>query len=123
MIMIVIVACEIGFWAAVALVLMARYPLRRPRLGLIILASVPLIDLALLIATAVHLRSGATATSAHGLAAVYIGFSIAYGHRLISWADVRFAHRYAGGPAPVRLDGGAYTRHCWGDVARTSIAR
>ncbi len=85
-------------------------------------ASVPLIDLVLLIATAAHLRSGATAGVEHGLAAIYIGFSVAYGHRLIGWADVRFAHRFAGGPAPRKLYGAAYARQRWGDVGRTSIA-
>lgn len=117
-----IVACEIAFWVAIALGLVARYPLRRPRLGLVVLASVPLIDLALLVAAAVHLRSGATAGVEHAVAAIYIGFSLAYGHRLIGWADVRFAHRLADGPPPQRLYGAAYARHCWGDVARTSLA-
>lgn len=122
MILIVIIACEIAFWVAIAMGMVARYPLRRPRLGLILLASVPLIDLVLLIATAVHLRSGATAGAEHGLAAIYIGFSLAYGHRLIGWADVRFAHRFADGPAPQKLYGTAYSRHCWADVLRTSAA-
>ena len=122
MIVSLIVACEIAFWVAIAMGLVARYPLRRPRLGLIILASVPLIDLVLLVATAAHLRSGATAGVEHGLAAIYIGFSLAYGHRLIGWADVRFAHRFADGPAPRKLHGMAYTKHCWGDVVRTSVA-
>ncbi len=122
MILTFIIACELAFWLAIAAGLVARYPLRRPRLGLALLASVPVIDLVLLIATAVHLRSGATAGVEHGLAAIYIGFSIAYGHRMIGWADVRFAHRFADGPAPRKLYGRAYTRHCWGDVLRTSTA-
>jgi len=118
----IIVACEIAFWVAIAIGLVARYLMRRPRLGMAILYSVPLIDLTLLIATAVHLRSGATAGIEHGIAAIYIGFSLAYGHRLISWADVRFAHRFASGPAPAKLYGPVYARHCWGDVVRTSVA-
>lgn len=122
MILAVIVACEIAFWLAIAAGLITRYVLRRPRLGLALLASVPLIDLALLIATAVHLRSGATAGVEHGVAAIYIGFSVTYGHRLIGWADVRFAHRFAGGPAPSKPYGMTYARLCWGDVVRTSIA-
>ncbi len=122
MILAIIVTCEIAFWVAIGLGLVARYPLHRPRLGLVVLASVPLIDLALLVATAVHLRSGATAGVEHGVAAIYIGFSLAYGHRLIAWADVRFAHRFAEGPPPPRFYGAAYARHCWGDVARTSVA-
>ncbi len=122
MILSIIVSCEIAFWVAIAMGLVARYPMRRPRVGLAILAGVPLIDIVLLIATAVHLRSGATAGVEHGLAAIYIGFSVAYGHRLIGWADVRFAHRFAGGPAPRKLYGADYARQCWGDVGRTSIA-
>lgn len=56
----------------------------------------------LLGATVIDLLGGATAGVAHGLAAVYIGVSVAFGHRIIRWADVRFAHRFAGGPAPER---------------------
>lgn len=48
----------------------------------------------------IDLRGGATAGFAHGLAAAYIGFSLAFGHSLIRWADVRFAHRFADGPPP-----------------------
>lgn len=75
----------------------------------------------LLVATAIDLRSGATASFAHGLAALYLGFSIAYGHALIRAADVRFAHRFAGGPAPRKLFGGAYALACWKDLARSSL--
>ncbi|MEO6880841.1 MAG: hypothetical protein ABI181_07830 [Mycobacteriaceae bacterium] len=121
-ILVIIVTCEVAFWVAIALGLVARYPLHRPRLGLVVLASVPLIDLALLVATAMHLRAGATAGVEHGVAAIYIGFSLAYGHRLIAWADVRFAHRFADGPPPQQLFGADYARHCWGDVLRTSVA-
>ncbi|CCH79593.1 putative integral inner membrane protein [Nostocoides japonicum T1-X7] len=119
---VVIVACEIAFWVFVVLGLLARYPLRRPRLGLVLLALTPVADVVLLVAAALDLRRGATAELGHGLAAVYLGISIAYGRRMVRWADERFAHRFAGGPAPVRLDGLAYAAHCWGDVARTLLA-
>jgi hypothetical protein len=46
----------------------------------------------------------------------------AYGKPIIAWADVRFAHRFALGPRPVRLDGRDYTAKRWGDVLRTAIA-
>ncbi|WP_432492795.1 hypothetical protein [Kineococcus auxinigenes] len=117
-----IAACEVGFWIAVLAGLTARYLLRAPRAGLVLLALAPALDLVLLAATAVHLRGGAVATWHHGLAAVYIGVSIAYGHRLVHWADVRFAHRFAGGPAPVEPTGRAYARACWADAARTLLA-
>ncbi|KQQ93274.1 hypothetical protein ASF62_16335 [Leifsonia sp. Leaf325] len=116
-----IVACEIGFWVAVVSGLVARYVLRMPRLGLVLLAAAPAIDVVLLIATAVHLKSGAQAEWAHGLAALYIGFSVAYGHRLIAWADARFAQRFAGGEPAPKLTGAAYTRTCWADLARTVL--
>jgi hypothetical protein len=118
----VIIACEIGFWVAIVSGLAVRYLLRRPRLGAALLVCAPLLDLVLLGATAVHLRSGVEASWEHSLAALYVGFSVAYGHRLIQWADVRFAHRFADGPAPVKAYGAAYTRLCWGGVARTLLA-
>lgn len=117
----VIVACEVGFWVLIVAGLVTRYVLGRRRLGLVLLALTPVVDLVLLAATVVDLRHGATATGAHALAAVYLGFSLAYGHAMIRWADVRFAHRFAGGPAPVKLYGAAYARRCWADVLRTGL--
>jgi len=96
----IIVACETGFWVILLAGLVARYLLRLPRLGLILLACVPLVDVVLLIATVISLRGGETASVTHGLAAVYIGFSVAFGHGMIRRADERFAHRFAGGPPP-----------------------
>ncbi|QMV42446.1 hypothetical protein [Cohnella cholangitidis] len=100
MITVFIIGCEIAFWVFVLAGLASRYILRRKKLGAVLLYCTPVIDLVLLIATVIDLRGGAEANAAHGLAAVYIGASIAYGHSMIRWADVRFAHRYAGGPAP-----------------------
>lgn len=98
--MTVIVACEIGFWVFLLAGLSARYLLRRRRLGAVLLVMAPLVDLVLLTASVLDLRSGGTATVAHALAAIYLGCSVAFGHRLIHAMDVRFAHRYAGGPPP-----------------------
>lgn len=95
-----IIGCEIGFWVFVLAGLLCRYIFRLKKLGKLFLFSTPLIDLALVIATVYDLRGGAEATFAHSLAAVYIGVSIAFGHRIIKWADERFAYRFAGGPAP-----------------------
>lgn len=95
-----IIGCEIGFWLFVAAGLVCRYLLRMRRLGALLLFCTPLVDLALLLATVADLRSGATASFTHGLAAIYIGASVAFGHRMIRWADERFAHRFAGGPPP-----------------------
>lgn len=119
MILALIIACEIGFWGAIVSGLAARYVLGARRLGAALLVCAPLIDVVLLVAVTVHLASGATASWHHGLAALYIGFSVTYGHRMIAWADTRFAHRFAGGPAPAKLAGWRYTKQCWGDVIRT----
>ncbi len=100
MLVAVIVACEIGFWVVLAAGLVARYVLRWRRVGGALLVGVPLVDLVLLVATVLDLRRGGTAELAHGLAAVYLGFSVAFGHSMVRWADVRFAHRFAGGPPP-----------------------
>jgi hypothetical protein len=95
-----ILACEIGFWVVLLAGLSVRYLLGLRRTGAVLLAATPLVDLALLIFTVIHLRSGAEAQPADGLAAVYLGVSIAFGHRMLRWADARFAHRFAGGPPP-----------------------
>lgn len=122
MLLALIVACEVAFWVLVAGGLLIRYLARRPRLGLVVLLLVPLVDVLLLVATAIHLRGGATADLSHALAACYLGVTLVYGHRLIHWLDIRFAHRFADGPAPRTLTGMAYARHCWADVARSAAA-
>jgi hypothetical protein len=98
----IIVATEIAFWLLLLAGLVARYVIGRPRAGLALLAATPLVDLALLAATTIDLRRGGEAALPHALAAVYIGVSVAWGRRLVSWADARFAHRFADGPAPSR---------------------
>jgi hypothetical protein len=124
MLLAVIVAAEIGFWVLLAAGLATRYLLRRRRLGAILLASVPVVDLVLLVATVIDLRGGATADFTHGLAAAYIGFSVAFGHSVIRWADQRFAHRFAGGPPPWRPPRGASrrARYEWREFGKAVIA-
>ncbi|MBB6731988.1 hypothetical protein [Cohnella zeiphila] len=97
-----IVACELAFWVFVLAGLACRYLLPLKKTGAVLLICTPAIDAALLAAAAIDLRHGAEAGAVHGLSAIYIGVSIAYGHSMIRWADVRFAHRFAGGPAPVK---------------------
>lgn len=119
-----IIGCEIGFWVLLAAGLCTRYLLHRKRLGLTLLACVPLLDAVLLAAAGTDLARGGTADTVHGLAAFYLGFSVAFGHSLIRWADVRFAHRFAGGPAPVKPAKGtaAYRRSLWVEYGRVLIA-
>ena len=102
MLVALIVACELAFWAVLIAGLIVRYPLGRPRLGAILLAVTPLIDVVLLAAAVVDLRRGGEAAMRHALAAIYLGCSIAFGSRIIAWADGQFAHRFAGSPKPSR---------------------
>ena len=96
-----IIACEAAFWVVLALALVARYVFRRMGLSRVLLFALPVVDLMLLVFTALDLRSGTPATFAHGLATAYVGFTVAFGGSLVDWADQRFAHRFAGGPPPV----------------------
>jgi hypothetical protein len=98
-----IVGCEISFWLFVAGGLLLRYRLHRPRAGLALLAAAPGTDVVLLILLAVSLGTGAIAGTTHGLAAVYLGVSVAFGRDLVAAADVRM-----GGPAAPR-------RSPWGE--------
>jgi hypothetical protein len=88
-------------------------PEHRRRLSTWLIAAAPVIDLALLVFTVLHLRSGAEAQRADGLTAVYLGVTVAFGHRLLCWADGHFAHRFGGGPPPARPPryGAAHARH------------
>jgi hypothetical protein len=102
MLIALVIAAEISFWVILLAGLVTRYLLRRPRLGMALLVATPFVDLVLLAVTTVDLRAGGEAAIPHALAAVYIGVSVAWGHRMINWADARFAHRFAGGPPPER---------------------
>ncbi|MEV3925568.1 hypothetical protein [Actinomadura coerulea] len=120
----VIAGCEIGFWVLLAAGLLARYALRLRRTGAVLLLCVPLVDLVLLAVTVIDLRGGAPAGSAHGLAAAYLGYSVAFGHSMVRWADERFAHRFAGGPPPARSPkyGAARVRHEWREFGKAALA-
>jgi hypothetical protein len=98
-----IVGCETAFWVLLALALAARYLFRRNQLSRALLLSLPAVDILLLIFTALDLRAGRPATFAHGLATAYVGFTVAFGGVVVEWADRWFAHRFAGGPAPVGI--------------------
>ncbi|MGX1881303.1 hypothetical protein [Streptomyces sp. NPDC055287] len=102
MIVTLVIICEVGFWILLAGGLALRYLAKMPRAGAAVLLMEPMLEVVLLVVTAVDLKNGAEPDWKHGLAAVYIGFTVALGHRTIKWVDVRVAHRFAGGPAPVR---------------------
>lgn len=100
MLVVLIVACEVGFWVLLATGLLARYVLRRRRLSTVLLAATPVVDVVLFVAALADLRRGAQPSALHGLAAAYLWFSIAFGHSTIRWVDDRVAHRFFGGPPP-----------------------
>lgn len=85
-----IIVAEIVFWIAILAGLTSRYMFHAMKLSKFFLLSTPFIDLALLILTAIDLKNGAQASSAHGVAAIYIGVSIAFGKSMIDWADDKF---------------------------------
>ena len=108
-----IIACEVLFWVFVLAGLVARYVFKQKKLGALLLICTPLVDLLLLLFTFIDLKNGAMATSVHGIAAIYIGVSIAFGHQMIKWADERFAYIFAGGEKPKKKIkyGKVYARH------------
>ncbi len=87
-----IIACEIAFWIAIIAGLVSRYLWKKEKAGLTLLAMTPVIDLILLLLAGFDLNRGAEATAAHGVAAIYIGSSIAFGKSMIAWADQRFQY-------------------------------
>ncbi|MEU6255067.1 hypothetical protein [Streptomyces sp. NPDC047043] len=101
MIVALIVACEVGFWVLLAAGLAVRYLLRLRRTSVALLLCEPLLELLLFVVTAVDLKKGAEPSWEHGLAALYIGFTVAYGHYTIRWLDGHAAHRLTGAPKPV----------------------
>ncbi|MCK1797506.1 hypothetical protein MTQ01_16030 [Streptomyces sp. XM4193] len=123
MIVALIVICEVAFWVLLAAGLALRYLARMPRLGAAVLLCEPLLELLLLAVTAVDLRNGATPGFKHGLAAVYIGFTVTHAHYFIRWADGHFAHRFAGAPRPAKPPryGMARALHEWKMAARAIL--
>lgn len=102
MVVALIIACEVGFWVLLALGLGARYLLKWRRTGVVLLLCEPVLELVLFAVTAWDLKNGAEPGWEHGLAALYIGYTVAYGHYTIRWLDGHAAHRLGGAPPPVK---------------------
>ncbi|WP_371681158.1 hypothetical protein [Streptomyces sp. NBC_01276] len=100
MLVALIIACEVGFWVLLAGGLALRYLAGMPRLGAAVLLCEPLLELALLVASVVDLRNGGEPGWRHGLAALYLGYTVGYGHYTLKWLDRHAAHRLGGGPKP-----------------------
>ncbi|MCX5061434.1 hypothetical protein OOK12_31240 [Streptomyces sp. NBC_00452] len=119
-----IVACEVGFWVLLAAGLAVRYLLKWRRTSVALLLCEPVLEVVLFAVTAVDLRNGAEPSWEHGLAALYIGYTVAYGHYTIRWLDGHAAHRLAGAPRPSRPPryGMARARHEGALWLRTLLA-
>ncbi|MFF5423002.1 MULTISPECIES: hypothetical protein [unclassified Streptomyces] len=128
MIVTLIVVCEVGFWVLLAAGLSARYLLRKPRLGMALLLCEPLLEVLLLVVTAVDLKNGAEPSWRHGLAAIYIGYTVGHGHRTVKWLDGHAAHRLGGGPPPPKppqygMERARHEGRIWlGSVVAASVA-
>ena len=97
-----IIACEVAFWLILLLSLVVRYLLRREKASRWLLLSLPAVDALLFTVATLDLKSGTPATTAHGLAAAYVGFTLAFGSLAVRWADAHFAHRFASGAVPAK---------------------
>ncbi|WP_329283096.1 hypothetical protein [Streptomyces sp. NBC_00691] len=128
MIVTLIVVCEVGFWVLLAAGLATRYLLRMPRTGIALLLCEPLLEVLLLVVTAIDLKNGADPSWKHGLAALYIGYTVGHGHRTVKWLDGHAAHRFGGAPRPPKPPryGMARARHegrVWlGSVTAAAVA-
>jgi hypothetical protein len=98
----VIAACEVGFWVLLAAGLATRYLLRLPKVGMVLLAGVPLVDVVMLVASIIDIQRGGEPSFKHSLAAIFIGVSVGFGHQTLKWADKWAAHYLAGAPRPVK---------------------
>jgi len=110
-----VVACEVAFWVFLAAAVVARYVLRRRRLSTVLLLCEPLIEVVLLVATVTDLLRGAEATWTHGLAALYLGFTVAFGRYTVQKVDGWVAWRFFDGPRPPRVPSGGRAKvvHEW----------
>jgi len=117
-----IIFCAVGFWIVLFSGLFVRYILKLPKFGSSLLLCVPLLDVILLVATTHDLRSGATAEFAHGLAAVYLGFTLVFGRSVMEWADSYFAYKFDGQDKPNEKYGWAYTKYEWGQWFKGMLA-
>ena len=115
MLLLLIVACELGFWVFLFSGLITRYYFKKDMLSRVLLLCVPLLDLILLIATFADLNRGAEVKFAHGLAAVYLGFTVVFGKSVIAWADQKISAKFNSSTDSQtnKLAGWAYAWHEW----------
>ncbi|AEE47784.1 hypothetical protein [Cellulomonas fimi] len=97
-----VVACEVAFWVFLVAAVAARYGLRWRRTSTVLLLCEPLLEVVLLVATVGDLLRGSEATWTHGLAALYLGFTVGFGKLTVHTVDAWVAWWFAGGPRPAR---------------------
>ncbi|NUU17232.1 hypothetical protein HP550_08205 [Cellulomonas humilata] len=119
-----VVACEIAFWVFLAAAVVARYALHWRRTSTVLLLCEPLLEVVLLVATVGDLLRGAEPTWTHGLAALYLGFTVGFGTLTVHTVDAWVAYRFAGGPPPVPRprEGAAVRSHEWRMWGRVVVA-
>lgn len=119
-----IIGAEVAFWLLLFGGLAVRYLGKRKRLSSILLVCVPLVDVALIVLTAIDLAGGAEPNVTHALASIYLGFTVAFGHSVIAKTDAWFAYRFAGGAKPVKhpKTGPVAVQRAWAEWKRVVIA-
>lgn len=119
-----IVGAEIAFWVLLALGLAARYVFALRRTSAALLLGVPVADVVLILLVVFDLSQGSEPSGLHGLATVYLGFSVGFGHHIIGRADAWFAHRFGDGPPPTAppRSGPAKVAHEWREWLRVLTA-
>lgn len=110
-----VVTCEVAFWVFLAAAVLARYVLRRRRMSTVLLLCEPAVEVVLLVATVGDLLRGSEPTWTHGLAALYLGYTVAFGRWTVQKVDGWVAWRFFDGPRPLRppRHGRAGLRHEW----------
>lgn len=94
MIGVAIIVAEILFWVFLLGGLFLRYGLGWKKIGIFLLVLTPVVDLVLIALTYSDLSSGQDSSFFHGLSAFYVGFSIIFGHDVITAMDKKFQHRF-----------------------------
>lgn len=119
-----VVTCEVAFWVFLAAAVVARYVLRRRRLSTVLLLCEPAIEVVLLVATVGDLLRGSEPTWTHGLAALYLGYTVAFGRWTVHKVDGWVAWRFFDGPRPAQppKHGRAALRHEWRMWLRVLLA-
>lgn len=119
-----VVACEVAFWVFLVAAVLARYVLGRRRLSTVLLLCEPAIEVVLLVATVGDLLRGSEPTWTHGLAALYLGYTVGFGRWTVEKVDGWVAWRFFDGPRPPRppARGTARLRHEWWLWSRVVLA-